>query len=397
MNLQDKLNNIKYQLASLDTISSEIRRDSYTIEGQKKIMTILDSHKIWDDFGCFYKAMDEIYKEYDPEFSLPEFSLPRFQDDDYGTDWVYTQEHDYLLLKITTSKHCGVVFIGFDRLFFLHKKNTETHTPETTYKFVMDCVWYIESVARKMLTLPIFNANQLIFLSLMQHYYVNCDIEICPGLGYIIDRNIFGDNLGDDFKRMVFETNGSDPLSVRGSLPVITYYARKKALGDYDRSETDPSLLVKDLRSNKALNLRKAFEKMESYLGNTGNTSATVNKRIDFDCAVGVETERYTPGLNTIYGTSDKPVAFFNNRLRFGILGSCRDHHKTSFGVTYVGWTEFYGEETVYDRFEDLFNCLEDDVVNTLEDNYNFLLEKLPTLREESLCNSMLKYIMEGF
>ena len=394
MNLQEKLDKIKYQLASLDTISSEIRKDSYTIEGQKKIMAILDRHKIfevfWDGFGCFYRAMNEIYQQYGPEFSLP-----RFQNDYYGTDLVYAQEHDYLLLRITTFRHYGVAFIGFEHLFDLHKKNTETHTPKTTYRFVMNCVWYIESVARKMLTLPIFNANQLIFLSLMQHYYVNCDIEVCPGLEhYIIDRGVSGDNLGDDFKRMVFESNGSDPLSVRGSLPVITYYARKKALGHYNGADGDSSLLIKDMRSNKALNLRKAFEKMESYLG---NASATVNKRIDFSCVVGVETEHHVPDLNRMYGLSDKPVAFFTNKLRFGIFGSCRDPRKTSYGETYVGWTEFDGEEIIYDRFEDLFSCLEDDVINTLEDNYNFLLEKLPTLREELLRNSMLEYIMEGF
>lgn len=395
MSLQEKLDNTKHQLASLTTISEEIRKDSYTIEGMEKIMAILNRHKIfetsWDGFSCFYRAMHEIYKEHDPEFSLP-----GFQSDCYGTDWDYTQEHDYLLLKITTSKYyVSLTFAGFNHVFDLHKKHTEKHTSETTYKFVMDCVWYIESAARKMLTLPIFNANQLIFLSLMQHYYVNFDIEICSGLeGYIINRSVFGDYLGRDFKRMVFETNGSDPLSVRGSLPVITYYAREKALGHYDRSETDPSDLIKDLRSNKALNLRKAFEKMESYLG---NTSANRNKRIDFDCVVGVETARYTPGLNRIYGLSDKPVDFFSNRLRFGIFGSCRNPNKTSFGETYVGWTEFNGEEIIYDRFEDLFNCLEDDVVNTLEDNYNFLLEKLPALREELLRNSILEYIMEGF
>ena len=393
MSLQDKLDNIKYQLASLDIISSEIRKDSHTIEGtiegQKKIMAILDRHKIWDDFDCFYRAMDEIYKQH-----TPGFSLPRFQDDDYGIASVYTQEHDYLLLRITTSRHRPLTFLGFKHLFDIHKKNTKEHTPETTYKFVMDCVWYIESVARKMLTLPIFDANQLIFLSLMQHYYVNCDIEVCPRLEYVVDRKIFGDYLGDDFKRMVFETNGSNPLSVRASLPVIAYYARKKALGRYDRSEeTDPSLLVKDMRSNKALNLRKAFDKMESYLG---NDSATANKRIDFDCVVGVETERYTTDLNIIYGLGDKPAACFSNRLRFGIFGSCLDPREKTFGETYVGWTEFGGEEIVYDRFKDLVNCLEDDVVNTLEDNYNFLLEKLPALREESLRNNMLEYIMEG-
>lgn len=390
MSLQDKLDNIKYQLASLDTISEKIRRDSYTIEGKGKIMAILECHKIfesfWDGHGCLYRAMNEIYQQYDPEFSLP-----RFQNDCYGTDWIYTQEHDYLLLRITTSKHYSLTFIGFKHLFDLHIKNTETHTPETTYKFVIDCVWYIESVAREMLTLPIFNANQLIFLSLMQHYYVNCDIEVCPRLEYIINRDIFEDLLGDDFKRMVFETNGEDPLSVRGSLPVIAYFARKKALGHGDG---DPSSLIKDLRSNKALNLKKAFEKMESYLG---NSSANVNKRIDFDCVVGVETEHRAHDLNRMYGLSDKPVAFFSNRLRFGIFGSCRAPHKTSFGETYVGWTDFDGEEIIYDRFEDLFNCLEDDVVNTLEDNYNFLLEKLPTLREDLLRNDMLKYIMGGF
>lgn len=389
MSLQEKLDNIKHQLASLATISEEIRKDSYTIEGKEKIMATLDRHKIFESFcdgpGCFYRAMVEIYQQHDPEFVLP-----RFQNDCYDTDWVYTQEHDYLLLRITTSKYYGIAFLGFNHILDLHQKNTEKNTSETTYRFVMDCVGYIESVARKMLTLPIFNANQLIFLSLMQHYYVNCDIKICPRLEYIIDRDIFGCHIGDDFKRMVFETNGSDPLSIRGNLPVIAYHARKKALGHYSREDSGLSLLIKDLRSNKALNLKKAFEKMESRLGNT-------SKRIDFDCVVGVETEHYTPGLKRIYGLSDKPVAFFSNRLQFGIFGSCRDHYKTSFGETYVGWTDFHGEEIIYDRFEDLFNCLEDDVVNTLEDNYNFLLEKLPALREESLRNSMLEYIMEGF
>lgn len=393
MSLQEKLDNIKYQLASLDTISEEIRKDSYTIEGKEKIMAILERHKMfkpfWDGLGCFARAMHELYKEHDPEFSLP-----RFQNNYHGTDWVYTQEHDYLLLRITTSKHYGIEFLGFDHIFDLHKKHTKTHTPETTYKFVMDCVGYIESVARKMLTLPIFNANQLIFLSLMHHYYVNCDIEICPRLEHIIDRDVFGDHLGSDFKRMVFETNGSDPLSVRGNLPFLAYHVRRKALGYHSGEDSDLLLLIKDLRSNKALNLRKAFEKMESRLG---NTSATVNKRLDFDCVVGVETEHYDPDLKRMYGLSNKPVAFFINRLRFGIFGSCKDPRKTSYGEPYVGWTEFDGEEIIYDRFEDLFNCLEDDVINTLEDNYNFLLEKLPTLREELLRNSMLEYIMEGF
>ena len=394
MSLQDKLDNIKYQLASLATISEEIRKDSYTIEGKEKIMATLEHYKIfeafWDGPSRLSRAMNEIYQQHDPEFVLP-----RFQNDCYGTDWIYTQEHDYLLLRISTSKYCGLEFIGFKHLFDLHKKHTEKHTPETTYKFVMNCIGYIESVARKMLTLPIFNANQLIFLSLVQHYYVNCDIEICPRLeDYIIDRDVFGDNLGNDFKRMVFETNGDDPLSVRGSLPVITYYARKKALGHYSWADTTPSDLIKDLRSNKALNLKKAFDKMESYLG---NTSANINKRIDFDCVVGVETEHYTDLNYRMYGLTDKPVAFFSNKLRFGIFGSCRDPRKSCFGETYVGWTEFDGEEIIYDRFEDLFNCLEDDVINTLEDNYNFLLEKLPTLREELLRNSMLEYIMEGF
>lgn len=394
MSLQEKLDNIKYQLASLATISEEIRKDSYTIEGKEKIMATLERYKIfeafWDGPGCLSRAMNEIYQQHDPEFCLP-----RFQNDCYSTDWIYTEEHDYLLLKITTSRHYGIAFIGFKHLFDLHKKHTETHTPETTYKFAMDCIEYIGRVARKMLTLPIFDANQLIFLSLMQHYYVNCDIEVSPRLEYIIDSDIFGDNLGDDFKRMVFETNGSDPLSVRGSLPVIQYYARKKALGRYAWADSsDPSLLVKDMRSNKALNLRKAFDKMELYLG---NPSVTGYKRIDFDCVVGVETEHYTFDTKRMYGLSDKPVAFFSNRLRFGIFGSCLDPRKTSFGETYVGWTEFDGEEIIYDRFEDLFNCLEDDVVNTLEDNYNFLLEKLPTLREGLLRNSMLEYIMEGF
>ena len=393
MSLQEKLNKIKYQLASLAAISEEIKKDSYTIEGKEKIMATIERHEIfesfWDGPGCLYRAMDELYKQHDPEFSLP-----RFLNDCYSTDWIYTQEHDYLLLRITTSKYHPLIFLGFKHLFDLHKENTKEHTPETTYKFVMDCVGYIKNVAWKMLTLPIFNANQLIFLSLMHHYYVNYDIEACPRLEHIIDRDNFGDHLGRDFKRMVFETNGSDPLSVRGSLPVITSYARKKAFGHYDRAGSDPSLLIKDMRSNKSLNLRKAFDKMESRLG---NSSANVNKRIDFDCTVGIEAEHYSPDLNRIYGLSDKPVAFFSNRLRFGIFGSCRDPRKTSYDETYVGWTEFDGEETVYDRFEDLFNCLEDDVINTLEDNYNFLLEKLPTLRKEVLRNSMLEYIMEGF
>lgn len=390
MDLQCKLNKIKNQLTSLEAISEEIRKDSYTIEGQEKIMATLERYKIfgafWDGPDCLSKAMNEIYQQHDPEFVLP-----RFQNDCYGTGWIYTQEHDYLLLRVSTSKYCGLEFIGFKHLFNLHKKHTEKHTPETTYKFIMNCVWYIESVARKMLTLPIFNANQLIFLSLMQHYYVNCDIEICPRLeDYIINRDVFGDKLGDDFKRMVFETNGDDPLSVRGSLPVITYYARKKALGH----ETDPSDLIKDLRSNKALNLKKAFDKMESYLG---NSSANVNKRLDFDCVVGVETEHYTFDTKRMYGLSDKPVAFLSHKLRFGIFGSCRDPRKTSCGETYVGWTDFGGEEIVYDRFKDLFNCLEDDVVGTLEDNYNFLLEKLPVLGKKRLRNDMLGYITEGF
>lgn len=394
MNLQEKLDNIKYQLASLEAISSEIKDEGQTEAGREKIKSILERHDIfesfWDGPGCFYRAMSEIYREH-----APGFSLPRFQQDSYGIDAIYTQDHDYLLLKVTTSKYYGIAFIGFRHLFDLHKKHTKEHTPETTYEFAMKCVDYMRLAARKMMTLPIFNADQLIFLSLMQHYYTDCDIEVCPSLDYIIDRDIFGDRIGDDFKRMVFETNGANPLSVRGSLPVITHYARKKALGHYEWADSDPSSLIEGMRSNKALNLRKAFDKMESYLG---SSTASVRKRIDFDCIVGVETEVYDnyPDLRKLYGIGDKPSTFFSNRLRFGLFGSCRDPRSVTFRETYIGWIEFDGEDIVYDRFEDMFNYLEDDIVGTLEDNYNFLLEKLPTLGGRYLRNTMLEYITEG-
>lgn len=392
MNLQENLDNIKKQLVSLEAISSAIEDEGQTEAGRKKIMSILERHQIfdslWDGPGCFYGAMAEIYKEHDPEFTLP-----TFQYNCYGTDLVYTQEHDYLLLRITTFRDLGIIaFIGFNHLFDLHQERTKKHTPETTYHFAMKCVEYMRLAALKMMILPIFNADQLILLSLMQHYYTDCNIEAYSNLGYVIDRSFCGDHLNDDFKRMVFETNGNDPLSVRGSLPFITYRARKKALGHYEWAGTSP--LIEDMRSNKALNLRKAFDKMESYLG---NSSVNPHKRIDFECTVGVETEVYNyPDLRRVYGISDKPMSYFSSRLRTGILGSCRDPRKSTFHEPYIGWIEFDGENPVYHRFEDMFNYLEDDVVGTLEDNYNFLLEKLPTIRKEELRNKMLEYVMEG-
>lgn len=389
MNIQDKINTIKNQLTSLRTVSKDIIDASETIEGRKEIMDIVDRafSSAWDSLYRFQCAIQAIYKKFDPTFTFP-----KFKDNTYNLEWLYTEEHGYILLKIDTSSSIEynlVSFVGFSSLFYSYQENTEEHTLESTYNFIMSCVQYISKATRKTLCLPIFEPNEVVFLSLFCHYYFDYRIDEHPNLNYIESTR---GGIYDDFKRMVFETNGAHPLSVRGSLPIMSHYARKKAAGHYVWADSDPSSFVKDMRSNKALNLREAFNRMESYLNY--DFSDEGEKKITFICNVGVSTDApHYDRRKRLTGVSVKPVSFFSDSLKLGIFSTCMPGDSSSFDEQYIGWIDFNGSTTVFDRYEDVFNCLEDNIVNTLEDNYNFLVEKLPELDKERLRNDMLDYI----
>lgn len=389
------MNKIKDQLTELRNLSKYILAANETIEGRQQYMDIIESHRIfdssWDAFGRFRRAIQALYNEHDSTFILPKFRC-----DTYGSDWLYTQEHGYLLLKIdTSSEYDSLSIIGFAPLFESYKENTKELTLESIYAFIMDCVEYISEVARRMLCLPIFNPNELVFLSLVCHYYFDYRFDAHPDLRYI--HSITG-AIYDDFKHMVFETNGANPLSVRGNLSILSHYARKKSCGHYRWHNNAPSSFAKDMKSNKALNLRKAFSNMENLLTiQPGSSYEERDGKIAFMCTVGFQTrEPHYDSRKRLPGVSAKPVSTFSDNMRLGILSTCMPPDSTSFDERHVGWIDFNCSVSIYDRYEHLFNYLEDDIVNTLEDNYNFLLEKLPGLDKKALRNDMLDYIIEG-
>ena len=400
MNIHDKLEELKNQITTLEAVSTEILNSCVgeTQYRREQILNIIKSYEIfdlnWRALGRFHGAMEAIYKEYDPTFDFPQFKV-----DSIGLDWIYTAEHGYLLLKIdTVSEHNAVVIVGLPSLFNSYKETTTEHTPESTYYFVMDCIQYLQKAAQKMLTLPIFNPNEFIFSCLMYHYYLDYKIETRPSLKHITSVRC-GYYIHDDFGRMVFETDGSDPLSVRGSLPILSHYARKKTYGHYREGNSDPSEFVRNMRSNKALNLRKAFTKMERSLSCSPECRHEVvgEEEIIFRCTVGVSTQE--PHYNrrkTFPGISTYPVVFFDDSLQLGIFSTCMNPRRLDYGEQYIGWIDFSSIVNVYRRYESMFNYLEDNVVDTLEDNYNFLLEKLPSLNKDILRNDMLNYITEG-
>lgn len=396
MNIHDKLKELKNQISLLESISTEIIDNSTTKDGREQILNIANSHEIfedsWNAFGRFRNAMGAIYRKYDSSFDLPQFKT-----DAYSLDWVYTMEHGYLLLKVDTSRNYNAVRVfGLSALFDSYKENTEKHTSVSTYYFIIDCITYLQRAAQKMLSLPIFNSDEFIFLSLMYHYYLDYKIDSRPALNHVM--NARGSYIQDDFKRMVFETNGSDPLSVRGSLPILSHLARKKTYGHYRWSDSDPSEFVRDMRSNKALNLREAFAEMERRLDHDPEGSIEeAEEEITFKCTVGVSTQQ--PHYNSrkkFPGISTHPVVFFNDSLQLGLFSTCIESRSSDYGEQCIGWVDFESSVSVYDRHEGIFNCLEDDIVDTLEDNYNFLLEKLPNLDKDRLRNDMLDYIIEG-
>lgn len=396
MNIHDKLKELKNQISLLESISTEIIDNSTTKDGREQILNIANFHGIfedsWNAFGRFRNAMEAIYREHDSSFDLPQFKT-----DAYGLDWVYTMEHGYLLLKVDTSRNYNAVRVfGLSALFDSYKETTAEHTPESTYFFVMDCITYLQRAAQKMLSLPIFNSNEFILSSLMYHYYLDYQINSNSCLRHVM--NARGSYIHDDFRRMVFETNGSDPLSVRGSLPILSHLARKKTYGHYRWSDSDPSEFVRDMRSNKALNLREAFAEMERRLDHDPEgSSEELAEEITFQCTVGICTQR--PHYNSrkkFPGISTYPVIFFNDSLQLGLFATCMDPRRSDYGEQCIGWVDFESSVSVYDRHEGIFNCLEDDIVDTLEDNYNFLLEKLPNLDKDRLRNDMLDYIIEG-
>ena len=381
---------------ALESISTDILNASVTRDGREQILNIVKSYEIfedsWNAFGRFRNAMEAIYREHDSSFDLPQFKT-----DAYGLDWVYTVEHGYLLLKIDTSRNYNAVMVfGLSALFDSYKETTAEHTPESTCYFVMDCIIYLQRAAQKMLSLPIFNSNEFILSSLMYHYYLDYKIDSRPALNHVM--NARGSYIQDDFKRMVFETNGSDPLSVRGSLPILSHLARKKTYGHYRWRDSDPSEFVRDMRSNKALNLREAFAEMERRLDyDPEGSSEEAEEEITFKCTVGVSTQQ--PHYNSrkkFPGISTHPVVFFNDSLQLGLFSTCIESRSSDYGEQHIGWVDFESSVSVYDRHEGIFNCLEDNIVDTLEDNYNFLLEKLPNLDKDRLRNDMLDYIIEG-
>lgn len=396
MNIHDKLKELKNQISLLESISTEIIDNSTTKYGREKILNITKFYGIfedsWNAFGRFRNAMEAIYREHDSSFDLPQFKT-----DAYGLDWVYTMEHGYLLLKVDTSRNYNAVRVfGLSALFDSYKENTAEHTPESTYYFVMDCITYLQRAAQKMLSLPIFDSNEFILSSLMYHYYLDYQINSNSCLRHVM--NSRGSYIHDDFRRMVFETNGSDPLSVRGSLPILSHLARKKTYGHYRWSDSDPSEFVRNMRSNKALNLREAFAEMERRLDHDPEgSSEELEEEITFQCTVGVSTQQpHYSSRKKFPGISTYPVIFFNDSLQLGLFSTCMDPRRHDYAEMYVGWIDYTSGISVYGTHEQVFRYLEDDIVGTLEDNYNFLLEKLPDLRKDRLRNDMLEYIVEG-
>lgn len=389
------MNKIKNKLTELRNLSKSILAANETIEGRQQYMEIIESYRIfgssWDSFGRFRRAIEELYNKHEPTFILPKFRC-----DTYGSDRLYTQEYGYLLIQIDTSwEYNPVEIIGFDPLFESYKENAKEHTLESTYTFIMDCIEYIAEAARRMLCLPIFNPNELVFLSLVCHYYFDYRFDANPHLNYI--HNVAG-AMYDDFKRMVFETNGAHPLSVRGNLPILSHYAQKRSYGHYLWHDNAPLSFVKDMKSNKALDIRKAFDNMENLLDYDSAIGFDErNKKIAFVCTIGFQTqEPHYDRRKRLPGVSAKPVATFSDNIKLGILSTCMPPDSTSFDERYIGWVDFRSGVSIYDRYESIFNYLEDDIVNTLEDNYNFLLEKLPGLNKKALRNDMLDYIIEG-
>lgn len=396
MNIHDKLKELKNQIMALESISTDILNASVTRDGREQILNIVKSYEIfedsWNAFGRFRNAMEAIYREHDSTFDLPQFKT-----DAYGLDWVYTAEHGYLLLKVDTGRNYNAVRVfGLSALFDSYKETTAEHTPESTYYFVLDCIQDLRRVAQKMLTLPIFNSNEFIFSSLMYHYYLDYKIDKRTDLKHVM--NVRGSYIHDDFKRMVFETEGSDPLSIRGSLPILSHYARKRSYGHYRWRDSDPSEFVRDMRSNKALNLREAFAEMERRLDHDPEgSSEEAEEEITFKCTVGVSTQQpHYSSRKKFPGISTHPVVFFNDSLQLGLFATCMDPRRSDYCEQHIGWVDFESSVSVYDRHEGIFNCLEDNIVDTLEDNYNFLLEKLPNLDKDRLRNDMLDYIIEG-
>lgn len=396
MNIHDKLKELKNQISLLESISTEIIDNSTTKYGREKILNITKFYGIfedsWNAFGRFRNAMEAIYREHDSSFDLPQFKT-----DAYGLDWVYTVEHGYLLLKVDTSRNYNAVRVfGLSALFDSYKENTAEHTPVSTYYFVVDCITYLQRAAQKMLSLPIFNSNEFILSSLMYHYYLDYRINSNSCLRHVM--NARGSYIHDDFRRMVFETNGSDPLSVRGSLPILSHLARKKTYGHYRWRGYDPSEFVRDMRSNKALNLREAFAEMERRLSHDPEgSSEEAEEEITFKCTVGVSTQQpHYSSRKKFPGISTHPVVFFNDSLQLGLFSTCIESRSSDYCEQCIGWVDFESSVSVYDRHEGIFNCLEDNIVDTLEDNYNFLLEKLPNLDKDRLRNDMLDYIIEG-
>ena len=230
----------------------------------------------------------------------------------------------------------------------------------------------------------------------MYHYYLDYRINSNSCLKHVM--NARSGYIFDDFKRMIFETNGANPLSVRGNLPVLSNFAWNSSRGYYRWEESDPSSFVKDMKSNKALNLRKAFAEMEKLLSQIPeSTEEEMKDEIAFTCTVGVCTQKPHYDSNKKFpGFSTYPVVSLTDSLQLGIFSTCLDPRRHDYAEMYIGWIDYTSGISVYGTHEQVFRYLEDDIVGTLEDNYNFLLEKLPDLRKDRLRNDMLEYIVEG-
>lgn len=363
--------------------------------GREQILDIIKAYGTFDSwsFSTLCNTIEAIYEKYDPTLVLPGFRA-----ESYGSDWTYTSEHGYLLLRIDTANVFDAVrVIGLSSFFEAYKESAEEYNTETAYYFIMSCIQDLRGAAEKMLSLPIFNTNELIFSSLMYYYYLDYKIYSSSTLKHVT--GVWCDYIQDDFKHMVFETNGSDPLSIRGNLPILSHYARKKSGGYYSWTGSAPSAFAKDMKSDKALNLREAFAEMESRLGSDseGNYEEESEEKIGFTCTVGVCTEEpHYDRQKRFHGVCNYPIIFLEDNLKLGIFGTCMEPRRTDYSEQYIGWIDFTSSVNVGKIYEGIFSCLEDNIVNTLEDNYNFLLEKLPKLDKDRLRNDMLGYIIEG-
>ena len=389
--LQNRLLETRHDLEVLQDTSKAILFNTDSGTFNKYIDSDLGKQDILNTasfmrFHVFCKMIEDMYRY----FQTDNFEFPEIINGHREPASQYSKEGSYVFLSMSTSQDDHKLSLwGLEKNFtrLVNEKASVVDFRE----YILEIVGYIESCSDSMLDLPIFDANQLTFLSMIHYFYMDGRVysdryleEVCNRHGALLDPVL----------NLAFSSNGEKVTSLRHNLVSISrmieanmyYYA---GLGDGLEE------FISGVRGRKVLRLRDAFNNMEELLENAANYgSFSEVPSVPFRVFVGVATKQANQ-YQYVRTISSGPIQY-NGTVLHGMYGLFGTPQTLDSNLYKIGYSQFGDDDLTAEQvILDVFNNYDEDIVRVAEDNYNLLLEKLSHLRKDNLRDRLIERVLE--